>query len=122
MFGGNFMRLELAGRQPPSEQNWERYARGNSGIFMSRGPVAMYSPFTDDLDIFFYSEWAHVMIQLDVGDFLKPCPQKQVWPFCRLCRKFLFPVMSHRPSCDHVKRLDLYGGAHTSEVRRFVQF
>ena len=34
-------------------------------------------------------------------DVLKPCPAKQVWPWCAWCRKFLLPVMDHRNSKKH---------------------
>ena len=51
--------------------------------------------------VWFYSRWNGEMIMLTDCDVLKQCPQKQVWPWCSYCSKFLLPAKSHRRSRKH---------------------
>jgi hypothetical protein len=52
-------------------------------------------------EFWFYSTWYGEHILLEDTDTLKECPQKQVWPWCCWCRKFLLPPDAHRRSRAH---------------------
>ena len=62
---------------------------------------------TMGLELWFRSEWNNGMsVVLIEVDGLKPCPMKQLWPYCRWCRKFHLPYegsASHRMSKQHQK-------------------
>ena len=46
-------------------------------------------------------EWDMNVIRLDVTDVLGICGAKQAWPFCFMCKKFLWPLERHRNSKAH---------------------
>ena len=57
------------------------------------------------LELFFHSSWGQVIILLKDFDYLKTCPQEQVWPWCAWCHKFLMPEHAHRETLKHQNAL-----------------
>ena len=52
---------------------------------------------------------------LEPGDIFIRCPQKYPWPFCFVCRKFLFPHKDHRCSWQHMKWWRRLGAVKTTQ-------
>lgn len=56
------------------------------------------------LELWFHSNWIGMTVLIIEVDGLKKCPQNQLWPYCRWCRKFHLPYegsFSHRASKQH---------------------
>ena len=60
------------------------------------------------LNMWHISGWGRTKTKIVIVDILKPCPMKQVWPFCSWCRKFLCPECAHRNSKKHLKLVGDY--------------
>ena len=79
------------------------------------------------LEMLFLSTWydQQIMSIIEI-DILKPCPQKQIWPYCAWCGKFHLPYEgygSHRKSKKHEKAqwyLDNRSAEHLREQAGFM--
>ncbi len=60
-------------------------------------------------------------IVLEITDDIKLCPQRQWWPYCRLCRKFLFPPDIHRGSRKHQSALRWQQFVSVQELRDWIK-
>ena len=60
------------------------------------------------LNMWHISSWGETRTKIVIVDILKPCPMKQLWPFCSWCNKFLFPACDHRNSKKHLSLVDWY--------------
>ena len=60
------------------------------------------------LNMWHISSWGETTTKIVIVDILKPCPKKQLWPFCSWCNKFLLPACDHRKSKKHLKLVDWY--------------
>ena len=80
---------------------------GGNAIFLrlasaNSPPLVMYNELRG-YELWFHSDWSGDTIQLVDCDILKLCPQRQVWPWCSWCQRFLLPVDEHRCSKRHAK-------------------
>ena len=84
---------------------------GGNAIFLREAsanspPLVMYNELRG-YELWFHSDWNGDTIQLRDCDILKLCPQRQVWPWCSWCQRFLLPVDAHRCSKRHGRLLFL---------------
>ena len=84
---------------------------GGNAIFLREAsanspPLVMYNELRG-YELWFHSDWNGDTIQLRDCDILKLCPQRQVWPWCSWCQRFLLPADAHRCSKRHGKLLFL---------------
>ena len=78
-------------------------AMGKNSIMVKRRerphprPLLMFPKLEQlGLEIMFHSNWSQEHILLVEVDILKCCPQRQIWPYCAWCKRFLCPADGHR--------------------------